>query len=139
MRYILLAVRDYIIVNFRQRGYSEGEVYSNVKQGLVAWFVGWYIALLIGIAVMSHKVGFRPAFDHGFFATLIAGLLMFTPYVLVMWPLADKIMQFPELVNEKTSRKQSVWITWIVFLLGLSMIGIVPTVLEAVVPAMPPR
>ncbi|MEZ0540692.1 hypothetical protein [Fibrella arboris] len=139
MRFILLAIRDFVIVNFRQRGYSEDQVYSNAKQGLVAWFSGWYMSLVVGVAVMSHKLGFKPVFDHSFLAVLLGGLLLLTPYVLFMWPLADKIMQFPELVNETISRKQSVWISWVVFLVGILMIGIVPTVLEALVPAMSPR
>jgi len=139
MRYILLAMRDFHIVNFRQRGDSEDEVYSNTKQAMVAWFAGWYVAFLVGVAVMSHKLGFRPVFDHSFLATLLMGLLLFAPYVLVMWTLADKIIQFPELVNERASPKKSAWIAWSTALIGFLMIGIVPIVLEAIVPALPPK
>ena len=56
-----------------------------------------------------------------------------------MWAFADKVMHFPELVNEVASPEKSAWIAWSTALIGLLMIGIVPIVLEAIVPALPPR
>ncbi|MEZ0487055.1 hypothetical protein [Fibrella aquatica] len=139
MKYILLTIRDYHIVSFRKRGDSEDEVYSNTKQAMVAWFAGWYVAFLAGVAVISHKLGFRPVFDHSLLTALIVGLLLLTPYVLVMWAFTERIMHFPELVNEVASPKKSAWIAWSIVLIGLLMIGIVPIVLEAIVPVQPPR
>ena len=131
----IVNTRDFLYLVLLER---RGEVYANSQHKFLLRVIlsPYYISLIAVIGILQYKFGIPPFFQKSnIIGELIDGLILFTPYIVIMKQIEKKMEHLPlpnKYGDEKKSHlKKTAYKTIII---GFLLLFLLPPVVDYIIP-----